>query len=56
MPIRGVRNPFPKVLPPTNGGMFSASGTQKMDPVKQSAIVKKTVAEAMKTSQKLGKR
>jgi hypothetical protein len=56
MPIRGVKNPFPKVMPPTNGGMFSANGTQKMDPVKQSAIVKKTVAEAMRTDQKIGKR
>ena len=56
MPIRGVRNPFPKVLPPTNGGMFSANGKQKMDPVKQSTIVKKTVAEAMKSTHKLGNR
>jgi hypothetical protein len=54
MPIRGVRNPFPKVLPPTNGGMFSANGKQKMDPVKQSAIVKKTVTEAMRSNKKLG--
>jgi hypothetical protein len=56
MPIRGVKNPFPKVMPPTNGGMFSGRGSQKMDPVKQSAIVKKTVAEAMRTDQKIGKR
>jgi hypothetical protein len=55
MPIRGVKNPFPKVMPPTNGGMFSANGTQKMDPVKQSAIVKKTVAEAMRSNGKVGK-
>lgn len=55
MPIRGVKNPFPKVMPPTNGGMFSANGKQKMDPVKQSPIVKKTVAEAMRSNQKLGR-
>jgi hypothetical protein len=55
MPIRGVKNPFPKVMPPTNGGMFSGHGKQKMDPVKQSPIIKKTVAEAMKTSQKIGR-
>ena len=54
MPIRGVKNPFPKVLPPTSGGMFSSDGKQKMDPVKQSAIVKKTVAEAMRSNKKLG--
>lgn len=56
MPIRGVKNPFPKVMPPTNGGMFSGNGSQKMDPVKQSTVVKKTVAEAMKSSQKLGRK
>jgi len=55
MPIRGVKNPFPKVMPPTNGGMFYANGTQKMDPVKQSAVVKKTVAEAMRSNGKVGK-
>jgi hypothetical protein len=56
MPIRGVKNPFPKVLPPTSGGMFSSNGKQKMDPVKQSEVVKKTVAEAMRSNMKLGKR
>jgi hypothetical protein len=54
MPIRGVKNPFPKIMPPTNGGLFSANGSQKMDPVKQSAIVKKTIAEAMKSDRKKG--
>jgi len=52
MAIRGVKNPFPKIMPPTNGGLFSANGSQKMDPVKQSAIVKKTIAEAMKNDRK----
>lgn len=56
MPIRGVKNPFPKVMPATNGGMFSGKGAQKMDPVKQSEVVKKTVAEAMRSNMKLGKR
>jgi hypothetical protein len=55
MPIRGVKNPFPKVMPATNSGMFSGSGKQKMDPVKQSPVVKRTVAEAMKSSQKIGR-
>jgi hypothetical protein len=55
MPIRGKRNPFPKVMPATNSGMFSGNGSQKNDPVKQSAVVKKTVNEAMKSSQKLGR-
>jgi hypothetical protein len=55
MPIRGVKNPFPKIMPATSGGMFSSDGKQKMDPVKQSAIVKKTVAEAMRTNGKVGK-
>jgi hypothetical protein len=54
MPIRGVKNPFPKIMPPTNGGLFSANGSQKMDPVKQPAIVKKTIAEAMKSDRKKG--
>jgi hypothetical protein len=32
MPIRGVRNPFPKVKPLTNSGIFSKSGAgQKKD-------------------------
>lgn len=52
MPIRGVKNPFPKIMPATNGGLFSANGSQKMDPVKQPVIVKKTIAEAMKSDRK----
>lgn len=56
MPIRGVKNPFPKVMPATNSGMFSGKGSQKMDPVKQSPVVKKTVAEAMRSNGKVGKR
>jgi hypothetical protein len=55
MPIRGVKNPFPKILPATSGGMFSSDGKQKMDPVKQPAIVKKTMAEAMRSNGKVGK-
>ena len=55
MAIRGVKNPFPKVMPATNSGMFSGKGSQKMDPVKQSAVVKKTVAEAMRSNMKLGR-
>lgn len=57
MPIRGARNPMPKVKPPTNSGMFSGKGSQKMDPVKQSPAVQRTVAEAYKnTNNKAGSR
>jgi hypothetical protein len=55
MPIRGKRNPFPKVMPATNSGMFSGKGSQKDDPVKQTPVVKKTVAEAMRSNGKVGR-
>ena len=54
MPIRGVKNPFPKIMPATNGGLFSANGSQKIDPVKQPAVVKKTMTEAMMSNRKKG--
>lgn len=57
MAIRGARNPMPKVKPATNSGMFSGKGPQKMDPVKQSSAVQRTVAEAYKcTNKKAGSR
>ena len=54
MPIRGVKNPFPKIMPATNGGLFSANGSQKKDPVKLPSISTKTMAEAMKSNRKKG--
>lgn len=58
MPILGPRNVFPKVTKPTNSGMFSggASGKQKLDPVKQTPITKKTVTEAYRSNVKVGTR
>lgn len=46
MPIRGVSNPMPKKMPAKNSGIFSGKGSQKMDPVKQPDITKKTLNEA----------
>lgn len=50
MPVRGTRNAVPTVKPPTNSGMFSGKGQQKLDPVKQSPIVRKTLDEAYKNT------
>ena len=46
MPIRGVRNPVPKVKPAQNSGIFSAKGQQKLDPVKRPAKVQAAFDEA----------
>lgn len=51
MPIRGVRNPFPKKGRPTNSGIFSDSGAgQKMDPHKVLPENRPAVAEAMRNA------
>lgn len=57
MPIRGVRNPVPKTKPPTNSGMFSGKGQQKMDPVKRPAKVQAAFEEAHRnTNYKYGEK
>jgi hypothetical protein len=48
--IRGPKNPFPKVKPATNSGIFSGKGTQKMDPVKRTGAVSAAFNEAHKTT------
>jgi hypothetical protein len=52
MPIRGKKNPFPKITKMTNSGMFShgtAGGKQKLDPTpKLPAAVTRAAKEAMK--------
>jgi len=50
MPVRGVRNPMPKVKPATNSGMFSGKGTQKMDPVKRPPKVQAAFEEAYRNT------
>lgn len=50
MPIRGAKNPFPKVKPPTNSGMFSGNGSQKLDPVKRTGAVAAAFNEAYKNT------
>lgn len=37
---------MPKKMPAKNSGIFSGKGSQKMDPVKQPDITKKTLNEA----------
>lgn len=55
--IRGPKNPFPKVKPPTNSGMFSGKGSQKMDPVERKGAVATAFNEAYKnTNRKAGSR
>lgn len=58
MPIRGAKNPFPKVQKPTNSGIFSNSGAgQKLDPVKRDGAVAAAFNEAYKnTNLKAGSR
>lgn len=57
MPIRGVKNPVPKVMKPTNSGIFSGNGSQKMDPVACKGAVAAACAEAYKnTNRKIGSR
>lgn len=57
MPIRGVKNPVPKVMPPTNSGIFSGKGSQKMDPVERKGAVAAAFNEAHKnTNRKIGSR
>jgi hypothetical protein len=49
--IRGPKNPFPKVKPATNSGIFSDSGKgQKLDPVKRTGAVAAAFNEAYKTT------
>jgi hypothetical protein len=55
MPIRGAKNPFPKMTKPTNSGIFSDSGKgQKMDPVRRPSPIPKTLAEAYRANRKRG--
>jgi hypothetical protein len=57
MPIRGVKNPVPKVMKPTNSGIFSGKGSQKMDPVERKGAVAAAFDEAYKnTNRKIGSR
>lgn len=44
--IRGAKNDVPAKKPAKKTGMFSGKGSQKMDPVNQPDITKKTLAEA----------
>ena len=48
MAIRGKRNPFPKVKPATNSGIFQSP--QKKDPVSTPKEVQRAVDEAYKNT------
>jgi hypothetical protein len=55
--IRGTKNPFPKVKPATNSGIFSGKGSQQMDPVERKGAVAAAYNEAHKnTNRKIGSR